>query len=552
MIKTVDSVSINYKYYSASISYSDGDMEEEELLKISKEQSWEEALKTSDKWHILYHFSPIRRNILEWYPFKREATLLEIGSGCGALSGMFCEKVDRVVCAELSERRSLINAYRNRDCSNLEIYLGNFEDMQFEEEFDYITLMGVFEYSALYMSGGDPFDAMLKRVKELLKPDGVLFIAIENKMGLKYLNGAKEDHTGEYYSGIEDYIYKKVRTFSKPEFINVLDKNGFLEKKFFYPYPDYKLPDTIYSDRILPKEGELRLWGTNYDQTRLANFNEGILADQICRDEMTDYFSNSFLVITENHADTPDYVHYTNTRKKEYQTKTVINRKAGVVKKSYLSEAERSYDVFLAMNRFRKELDKEFIHVTCLDNKILANTLEYKYVEGHPLELELYELRHEPEKLISRFKEIWENYFACDPAYETDFVVTDRYRGIFGDHGAVICDKSYKYTNPDMLLHNLIVSGEEVYCIDYEWIFEFPIPKQFVLYRVVRDFYDRYMMYFSKYFSRNEFIAQVGVEKANIFEYAAMYDAFGKWVYGDCNYLKQYRKPKGKISVRGL
>lgn len=555
MTKTIGSVQLNYKFDNreTSLGYSDGDRQEEELLCISKEHSWDDELKKGDKWHILYHFSPIRQNILEWYPFKKEATLLEVGSGCGALSGMFSRKVGKVVCAELSKRRSLINAYRNRDCSNVEIYIGNFEDMQFEEKFDYITLMGVLEYSALYMSGEEPFDAMLKRIKGLLKPNGILFIAIENKMGIKYLNGAKEDHTGEFYSGIEDYIYRKVRTFSKPELTGLLNENGFSETEFYYPYPDYKLPDTIYSDRVQPREGELRLWGANYDQARLANFNEGIMADQFCRDGMSDYFSNSFLVIAGQEGKAiPDYVHYTNTRKEEYQTRTVIYRTDGIAGKSYLNKVEREYDVFSVMNSLREELNNEFINVNYPGNKITKNGLEYKYIEGKPLEQELYALRHKPEMLIVRFKEIWEKYFACAPEYETDFVVTESYKEIFNDHGTKIRDKSYRYTNPDMLLHNLIRAETEVYCIDYEWVFDFPISRLFTLYRVARDFYDRYMMYFSKYFSRNDFIIQTGIPASDIQEYSAMYDAFGEWVYGDNNYLKYYRKPKGTISIKGL
>ena len=36
----------------------------------------------------------------------------------------------------------------------------------------------------------------LIKIKQLLKPDGKLLIAIENQYGLKYWCGALEDHTG--------------------------------------------------------------------------------------------------------------------------------------------------------------------------------------------------------------------------------------------------------------------------------------------------------------------------------------------------------------------
>ncbi len=41
-------------------------------------------------------------------------------------------------------------------------------------------------------------------------------IAIENKYGLKYFAGCKEDHLGTYFSGIENYAGGGgVRTFSR-------------------------------------------------------------------------------------------------------------------------------------------------------------------------------------------------------------------------------------------------------------------------------------------------------------------------------------------------
>ena len=127
---------------------------------------------------ILYHLSDVRHNVLEWYDFDPEANLLEIGAGCGAITGLLCDKVKRVVCNDLSKRRSTINATRNGHKGNLEIYVGNFEDLQLEEKFDYVTLIGVFEYSGYYISQGEPYTAMLERVKRFLKPGGKLIIAI--------------------------------------------------------------------------------------------------------------------------------------------------------------------------------------------------------------------------------------------------------------------------------------------------------------------------------------------------------------------------------------
>ena len=44
---------------------------------------------------------------------------------------------------EISPRRAEISAWKNKDCDNLLIHVGNLNDMDFKEKFDYITLIGL-------------------------------------------------------------------------------------------------------------------------------------------------------------------------------------------------------------------------------------------------------------------------------------------------------------------------------------------------------------------------------------------------------------------------
>ena len=198
MQKQIGNVILDYTYYKGRDLYSDGEIEDF-LLHIVKTEKEREVLYTSSQWPVLYHLSDIRENIIEWYPFASDSSVLEIGSGCGALTGILSRKAGHVTCIELSEKRSLINAYRNKGSSNIKILLGNFQDIEIDEKYDYVTLIGVWEYSGLYVEHPTPYLKMLEIVKSYLKKDGKIIIAIENKMGLKYWNGASEDHTGKLY-----------------------------------------------------------------------------------------------------------------------------------------------------------------------------------------------------------------------------------------------------------------------------------------------------------------------------------------------------------------
>lgn len=290
---------LNLTYYCGEDLYSDGAVEDELLEAAQHKEEIPKMLREGNSWPHLYHLSNVRENLLDWYGFDKEGTLLEIGAGCGALTGMFCRKVKQVTAIDLSKKRSTINATRNEECDNLEIYVGNFEDIRLEQKFDYVTLIGVFEYSIYYVNSKDPFMDMLKKAKAFLKPGGKLIIAIENKYGMKYFSGAREDHTGEFFDGINNYHnVDRVRTFGRKTIDQMLLNAGFKENEFYYPMPDYKMPQEIYSDRYLPQPGSIRNSMVAYDRDRLILFDEAKAFDAVCEDGLFQEFANSFLIIS--------------------------------------------------------------------------------------------------------------------------------------------------------------------------------------------------------------------------------------------------------------
>lgn len=297
----IGKVALHYECYSGTDLYQDGS--EEELLEIVRNYDTAEynrVIEERKSWPVLYHLSDIRGNIVDWIPFTKEDKILEIGSGCGAITGTLARKAGKVDCIELSRARSLINAERYKSFDNIDIKVGNFQDIEntLTEKYDYITLIGVLEYAASYISSEHPYEEFLKIIKNHLKDGGKIITAIENKYGLKYWAGCKEDHLGTYYSGIEGYVgVDSVRTFSKKGLEKLFEECGMTDIKFYYPYPDYKLPLELYSDEYLPKLGSLTNNFRNFDSERMIVFDESKVFDNLIADGMFDIFSNSFLVI---------------------------------------------------------------------------------------------------------------------------------------------------------------------------------------------------------------------------------------------------------------
>lgn len=302
-MEKIGNIILNYDFYSGDDFYSEGDIEDRllEIVINNKPNEYNKIIADKKNWAIMYHLSHIRKNILGTVPISKNDSVLEIGSGCGAITGELAKKSKKVTCIELSKRRSLINAYQNKEYDNIEIIVGNFQTIeeQLQNKYDIITLIGVFEYAQLYIDSKQPFDEFLCCIKKHLKPNGRIIIAIENKFGLKYWAGYQEDHVGGYFTSIEGYVGSKddgVYTFSKNELEDLFKKCS-LKYEFYYPYPDYKFPNVIYSDDYLPNEGELINNFQNFDRDRLLLFNEGNVYNQIIRSNMFPFFSNSFLII---------------------------------------------------------------------------------------------------------------------------------------------------------------------------------------------------------------------------------------------------------------
>ena len=291
---------IDLRYYSGKDLYSDGSETEEHLLKLVSEHTEEEypeVIARESTWPVLYHLSPLRENILNWVPCEAGEQVLELGAGCGAVTGAFLKRGLKVTAVDLSLMRSRINAARHRDAEGLRLMVGPAEQIvaEMEGQFDHVTLIGVLEYAAEFSGAEQPYHHLLKMAATALKPGGRLWIAIENKLGLKYFAGAREDHTGRYFEGPEGYPHAEgPQTFSRKELIALAAECG-MRCRMYYPYPDYKLPVKIFSDDYPPKKGELNRNWQRFDGRSARLLDEGRVFDSLLDAGLFGEMSNSFL-----------------------------------------------------------------------------------------------------------------------------------------------------------------------------------------------------------------------------------------------------------------
>lgn len=475
-IEKVGKVTLDYTVYPGQDFYSDGAVEDE-LLKIARDSAeieYPSIIEERADWPTLYHFSDVRENIVRWLPITKKDKVLEVGAGCGAITGAFTRLAGEVVSVDLSKKRSLVNANRHSDCDNLTIHVGNFNDVEkrLPDDFDYVCLIGVFEYGSSYIPTDTPYEDFLAILKKHLKPNGRMIIAIENRLGMKYFSGCMEDHLSRYFAGIEGYSKKDgVRTFSRPGLQRIFKNAGFEEQHFYYPYPDYKLMHTLYSDRRLPKVGELMDNYRNFDNDRMELFSEKKAYDECIMDGTYPLFANSFLIVLG-----PDtgvrYARFSNDRAREYAIETSIegvSQKSGepmeiIIKKQALFNEGTAH--IENLERYYEGLSKRYEGSKLNVNRCkLLKTSQgpkayFEYVRGTTLA-----------ELMDR----------CLLSDDLDgfYALFDEYieRVGYGEDAPI--------ADLDVVFSNILVNKDQWTLIDYEWTKETSMPFRENAYRAI-------------------------------------------------------------------
>jgi GT2 family glycosyltransferase/2-polyprenyl-3-methyl-5-hydroxy-6-metoxy-1,4-benzoquinol methylase len=334
------------------ISYSDGDYEEKKLAKIVASATdlsvfSSELRNQCVDWQTLYHLSSQRGNILRPFQDKLKGKVLEIGAGCGAITRFLGENGGQILALEGSQRRASIAASRTRDLDNICVLAERFDDFQTDEKFDAITLIGVLEYASMFSSAEHAAKAMLHKIKGFLKPDGYLFIAIENQLGLKYLAGAPEDHLYKAMYGVEGrYKRGEPETYGKVAIESLLKSSGYNTIEFLAPYPDYKMPSSIITERacrVHEFDAGAFAWQSVSADPQLPSALNFSLTDAwpiVFKNELGMDLANSFL-ISATASDLPGLdanvlaYHYSTQRKRAYAKETIFSLDNGKVNINY-------------------------------------------------------------------------------------------------------------------------------------------------------------------------------------------------------------------------
>lgn len=226
------------------------------------------------------------------------------------------------------------------------------------------------------------------------------------------------------------------------------------------------------------------------------------------------------------------YVKFNSFRRPDYRISTEIvddGGKLSVIKRPMNKASEANVAGIADKYDLLRELYTDIKPIPC-EKK--GDSVVFPYINGTEL-LSDIDLQHlDEDGLYKEIDKALGRVFAFN-AEAKPFVKTDRFTEIFGDLEPKESEESYPVTNIDSNLDNFLSDGEQIWCIDYEWVADFPVPIRFVKYRTLLYFYTKNYELIDKSITVDGIFSHYGFSGEDIELFAAMDDHFQQFVHGE-------------------
>lgn len=175
-----------------------------ELVRKSAGRNWREVIREIPAL-MKMHQSVCDTHRADWcdlLDLGTDSTVLDLGAGMGAVSQGLATRYRYVYSVEPVEARLkfLRVRFAQEECKGITLIRAGIDALPFQENmFDLIVLCGVLEWLPFARKQDNPRDAQLyylSLLKKLLKPGGVIYVGIENRLTYDLMIGAPDPHVG--------------------------------------------------------------------------------------------------------------------------------------------------------------------------------------------------------------------------------------------------------------------------------------------------------------------------------------------------------------------
>lgn len=237
------------------------------------------------------------------------------------------------------------------------------------------------------------------------------------------------------------------------------------------------------------------------------------------------------------------FVKYSNERSRRFSVRTDLmeDEQGKVVRKSAVYPEGKAH--VQALLRWYQLLSKEFEAVGYDVNRCIENEqgVELEYLTGQTLEEVLDEKISFGE--ADEAKELLIHYLDDLAAVHSigKFELTESFFHVFGKDSGIekLMEKEgilcAEVTDLDLICANLY-TGKKPVILDYEWTFDFPIPGNFVLYRVIHYYVDTHPM--RRIWNTQELYRKYGITEEAVSVFVRMERAFQSYIEGECTPIR--------------
>lgn len=407
----------------------------------------------------------------------------------------------------------------NRTCETVYIQCDSISKIQ-KTSFDYVVLLDVFT----------DIQGQWELINDALKSNGILLIITNNRMGAKYFCGDYDYNNKMPFNGMNKYPYNEgKRDFDRQELLLIIENNGYKNCKFYYPVPDFRLLQVVYSDHILPQDDVTERVIFCFEHPEALVMDERELLKTAIRNKVFPFFANSYIIECSREQNVfcdVDYAAVSLDRIKENAWVTAIHGKKYVTKRPIFETG------ISAINKLKNNMSHlSKMGVPVLDACYSEHEIRMDYVSAMTLANYLRELcqKQDRDGVIRVFDQLKAYIMISSNAVSAD---KNKIKDLYDvEEWGTILERTYL----ELIPMNCFYENGNYLFFDQEFVYD-NYPASFPLFRGIRYTY-KCIPDMSLVITRDELCSRYGISPK-------MWDALEKEEQKMQIYIKQREKHK--------
>lgn len=351
--------------------------------------------------------------IIKWYEIEKKngvaCIVHEDGNSIFIAEALKESGVD-VDCLKLNAletgQEKNCHGYSEKDCSCVDAYNSE-EKYDAKKKYDIIVAVDIIEYAS-------DVGSMLKCVKTLLKSNGRLLLAADNRLGIRYFCGDQDFFTCKNYDSIENYIHllhweretMKGRAYAKEEISRFLKQAGFFKQRFFSVFPRIANPQILLADDYIPNEAlDIRIF-PEYNNPNTVFLLEEELYQSLMENGLLHGMANGFFIECplQGEYSPINQVTLSGERGLENAMATVLRSDGTVKKRALYKEGMAKLKLLYDNNTYLSAHG-----VRMIDAEVSGDAFVMPYITGMPVNEYFRDLlQHNKEAFLEKLDAFWE------------------------------------------------------------------------------------------------------------------------------------------------